>query len=220
MSLSVVWRIFQRYYQLLLKGTLITVELSLFALALGLSLGVVLALMRRTRFSPVKAVARVYIEIIRGTPLLLQLYIFVFGLPSIQIKIPPFYGVVLALGLNSAAYVSEIIRAGIQAVDIGQTEAARSLGMSSGKTMRFVVLPQAVRNILPALGNEFVMMIKETSLASTFFIGDLMTVRSIVSAVSFKTMEPLICVAIIYFVLTFSLGKLMNMLERRMAASE
>ena len=116
--------------------------------------------------------------------------------------------------------MSEVIRSGIEAVDKGQTEAARSLGLSKRQTMLKIVLPQAVRYILPALGNEFIMMIKETSLASVFFVGDLMTQFQTISGATFLTMEPLIIIGIIYFVLTFSLSKGVAVLERRMKAGE
>ena len=126
-------------------------------------------------------------------------------------------GVAIALCINSAAYVSEVIRSGIQAVDKGQTEAARSLGLSKGQTMRRIVMPQAVRNILPALGNEFIMMLKETSLASTFFLGDLMTACLTVKGATFLTLEPMFIVAAIYLCLTFPLSKVVGYYEKKLA---
>ena len=128
--------------------------------------------------------------------------------------------IVIALVFNSAAYVCEIVRAGIDAVDPGQTEAARSLGMSGAQGMRRIVLPQAVRNILPALCNEFVAVIKETSLASTFFVGDLMTQYSVIRGNMFLVIEPLLVVGVIYFMLTFTLSKAVAMLERRLKAGD
>ena len=148
------------------------------------------------RLSSFRAIATAYVEIVRGTPLLLQLYFFYFLLPDLLYFWEPskFTCITIALCLNSAAYVSEIIRAGIQAVDKGQTEAARSLGLNSHQTMVHVIMPQAVKNILPALCNEFVTMIKETSLASTFFIGELMTQFKIdfQEHLTFRVLEPLI----------------------------
>ena len=123
----------------------------------------------------------------------------------------------IALCVNSSAYVSEVIRSGIQAVDKGQTEAARSLGLSESQTMTKIILPQAVRNILPALGNEFIMMLKETSLASTFFLGDLMTSYAIVKGVTYLTLEPMTIVAIIYLCMTFPLSKIVERFEKKMA---
>jgi ABC-type amino acid transport system permease subunit len=160
----------------------------------------------------------VYTEIIRGTPMLLQLYLFYFALPMLVplLNKQKYACVAIALVCNSAAYVSEIFRSGIQAVDIGQTEAARSLGMSKRLTMTQIILPQAIKNILPALANEFIMVIKDTSLASTFFIGDLMTQCLLVKGATYLTIEPLVIVGVIYFVLTFSLSKLVGVMERRM----
>jgi ABC-type amino acid transport system permease subunit len=128
--------------------------------------------------------------------------------------------VTVALVLNSAGYVSEIIRAGIQAVDNGQTEAARSLGLNSSQTMTHIVFPQAIKNILPALCNEFVTVIKETSLASTFFVGDLMTTYNTIKGITYLSLEPLIVIGVIYFILTFTLSKAIAVLERRLKASD
>jgi ABC-type amino acid transport system permease subunit len=171
---------------------------------------------------PISLLATAYVEIIRGTPLLLQLYFFAFLLPEMLpvLELSNFTCICVALVLNSAGYVSEIIRAGIQAVDYGQTEAARSLGMTARQTMVRVVFPQAVKNILPALCNEFVTVIKETSLASTFFIGDLMTSYNVIKGAMYLVLEPLIVVGIIYFVLTFTLSKAIAVLERRLKASD
>ena len=150
--------------------------------------------------------------------MLLQLYLFYFALPLLVsfLNKQQYACVAIALVCNSAAYVSEIIRSGIQAVDIGQTEAARSLGMSQKLTMTEIVLPQAVKNILPALGNEFIMVVKDTSLASTFFIGDLMTQCLLIKGATYLTIEPLVMVAVVYFTLTFLLSKLLGAFERRL----
>ena len=202
----------------LLTGLGYTLSLALITVLVGAVLGALLALLRMSRVPPFRWIAAVYIEIIRGTPMLLQLYLFYFALPQLIpfLNKKQYLCVAIALVCNSAAYVSEIIRSGIQAVDIGQTEAARSLGMSGRLTMTEIILPQAIKNILPALGNEFIMIIKDTSLASTFFIGDLMTQCLLVKGATYLTMEPLIMVAVIYFVLTFVLTKLLGFFERRM----
>ena len=144
---------------------------------------------------------------------------FYFVLPNIFtfLKLSQFMWVSISLCINSSAYVSEVIRSGIQAVDKGQTEAARSLGLSEGQTMVKIVLPQAVRNILPALGNEFIMMLKETSLASTFFLGDIMTSYLVVKGVSYLTLEPLTIVAIIYLCVTYPLSKVVDKFGKKMA---
>ena len=207
-----------RYSGLFVQGLGYTLLLSLLTVLGGTVLGSLLALMRRSRAVPVRVIATTYVEVVRGTPLLLQLYVFYFKLPELNLS--KFASIVIALVFNSAAYVCEIVRAGIDAVDPGQTEAARSLGMSGAQGMRRIVLPQAVRNILPALCNEFVAVIKETSLASTFFVGDLMTQYSVIRGNMFLVIEPLLVVGVIYFMLTFTLSKAVAMLERRLKAGD
>lgn len=202
----------------LITGLGYTLSLAAITVACGAVLGALIALLRMSKLAPLRWLAAIYTEIIRGTPMLLQLYLFYFALPQLipLLNKKQYACVAIALVCNSAAYVSEIIRSGIQAVDIGQTEAARSLGMSKRQTMTNVVLPQAVKNILPALGNEFIMITKDTSLASTFFIGDLMTQCLLVKGATYLTIEPLVIVGAIYFVVTFVLSKLVAVLERRL----
>ncbi len=217
-----IFTIIERFPGLFLKGAAYTLLLSLITVFLGTVLGSLVALLRRSKIAPFRWFAIAYTEIIRGTPLLLQLYIFAFLLPALvpALKNANFFNVTVALVLNSAGYVSEVIRAGIQAVDNGQTEAARSLGLGSRQTMTHIVFPQAIKNILPALCNEFVTIIKETSLAATFFVGDLMTAYNNIKGIMFLVLEPLIVIGIIYFILTFTLSKAVAVLERRLKASD
>ena len=202
----------------LLTGLEYTLSLAAITVFCGAIIGSLIALMRMSKFPPFRWIASVYTAIIRGTPMLLQLYVFYFAFPQLIpfLNRKQFACVAIALVCNSAAYVSEIIRSGIQAVDIGQTEAARSLGMSKRLTMTEIILPQAIKNILPALGNEFIMITKDTSLASTFFIGDIMTQVLLIKGATYLTFEPLVIAAAIYFVVTFILSKLVAALERRM----
>lgn len=202
----------------LITGMEYTLSLALITVFFGAILGSLIAIMRMSKIPPLRWIAAIYTEIIRGTPMLLQLYLFYFALPQLIpfLNRKQYLCVAIALVCNSAAYVSEIIRSGIQAVDLGQTEAARSLGMSQRLTMTEIILPQAVKNILPALCNEFIMITKDTSLASTFFIGDLMTQVLLVKGATYLTFEPLVIAAAIYFVVTFILSKLVALLERRM----
>ena len=211
--LSEYWQVY------LLEGVKITLAFTCIAVTLGVLLGTLVAMLKMSRFKIVRFLISIYIEVIRGTPILLQLYVFYFVLPELLpfLDLSTFMWVAIAMCINSSAYVSEVIRSGIQAVDKGQTEAARSLGMSQGQTMLRIILPQAVRNILPALGNEFIMMLKETSLASTFFLGDLMTAYSIVKGVTYLTLEPMTIVAIIYLCMTFPLSKIVERFEKKMA---
>ena len=214
-----IGQILQKYWRtFLIEGVTNTLLLTAIAVSIGAVIGVFVTLLKRSRFRVVRFLITVYIEVIRGTPILLQLYLFYF-LPELLpfFNLSAFAWVAIALSINSSAYVSEVFRSGIQAVDPGQTEAARSLGMSKGQTMVRIVLPQAIKNILPALGNEFIMILKETSLASTFFIGDLMTSYKVVSGATYLSMEPLIIVGVVYLCLTYPLSKLVAFFERRMA---
>ena len=211
---SEYWKVF------LFQGLKNTLLLTCISVALGTVLGTVIAMGKMSKFAPLRWLVSVYVEVLRGTPILLQLYVFYFVLPQLFpfLKLSQFMWVSIALCVNSSAYVSEVIRSGIQAVDKGQMEAARSLGMSEGQAMMKIILPQAIRNILPALGNEFIMMLKETSLASTFFLGDLMTSYSIVKGVTYLTLEPMTIVAIIYLCMTFPLSKIVERFEKKMAS--
>ena len=219
--LTNVSELWSKYWQLFLfEGVKNTLILTLIAVTLGVLLGTLVAMAKMSRFWPLRFLISIYIEIIRGTPILLQLYIFYFVLPELLpfLNLSGFLWVAIALCINSSAYVSEVIRSGIQAVDKGQTEAARCLGLSQKQTMMKIILPQAVRNILPALGNEFIMILKETSLASTFFLGDLMTSYNVVKGATFLTLEPLTIVAVIYLCLTFPLSKIVGRFEKKMAS--
>lgn len=219
---TVMWKVWNEYWSLFLQGLGMTLFMGLLTVLISTISGSLMAMLRRSRFKPLSAVAVIYVEVIRGTPILLQLYFFYFMLPQWLpfLNLSEFTCVLIACCVNSTAYVCEIVRAGIQAVDIGQTEAARSLGLNSRQTMMNIVLPQAVKNILPALCNEFVAIVKETSLASTFFIGELMTQFKTINGITFRVLEPLTIVGIIYFLVTFVLSKLIALLERRMNASE
>ena len=223
MSLSTVFnniiKIMSQYWDVfLIKGVSMTLLLSVITVFFGTILGTIFAFAKRSRFKPLGWLITAIVGIIRGTPILLQLYFGYFIIPQWLsfLELSDFTSITIALIINSAAYVSEVVRSGIQAVDRGQTEAARSLGLSSSQTMLHVVSPQAVRNILPALGNEFIMMIKETSLASTFFIGDLMTSYLTVKGRTYLSLECLIIVGIIYFAMTFLLSKLVGAYEKRL----
>lgn len=218
-----VAKILSKYWQVfLIDGLSNTLLLTAIAVAFGVILGSLVALCKMSKFWPVRFLISVYIEIIRGTPILLQLYIFYFVVPLMLtfLKLSPFMWVAIALCINSSAYVSEVIRSGIQAVDKGQTEAARSLGMSASQTMWKIVMPQAIRNILPALGNEFIMILKETSLASTFFVGDLMTKYLEVKGATYLGFECLLIVGGIYLLLTYPLSRVVAYYEKKMSGEK
>ena len=215
-----------RYSNFFLEGVRNTLIIAFFTVLLGTILGTVMAMARMSRIKPLKWIATAYIEFFRGTPLMVQLMFIFYGLPMIGVSFPEvsfipdfdrFAAGIVAMSLNSCAYVAEIIRSGIQAVDYGQTEAARSVGFSSGEAMRLVVLPQAIKNILPALGNEFVTVIKESSIVSVIGIADLMFRTNDVIALSYKSLECLAVAALIYFVLTFISSRLVSLAERKLS---
>jgi len=213
-----IMRVLKDYSGLFVQGIGFTLLLAFIAVTFGTIFGTFVALLKMSSNKIASFIGTAYIELFRNTPLLLQLYIFMFLLPEIGINLSPFAAVSVGLVLNTTAYISEIIRSGIQSVDHGQTEAARSLGLNHVQTLRMVVLPQAMKNILPALANEFVTDIKETSLASTFFVGDLMTTYRTINGATFLTLEPLFIAGVIYFALSFTLSKLVAYLERRLRA--
>ena len=202
----------------LLKGAYYTVVLSLGGMFFGLLLGFGLALMRLSRFKLVSWLARVYVSFFRGTPLLVQLFIWFFGLPQFGVTLPAFACGVLGLGMYSGAYVSEIVRGAIQSVDRGQTEAARSLGMSSGQAMRIIILPQAVVRMIPPLGNEFIALIKNSALVSLLTIHDLMHEGQKIISVSYRSLETYLVVALIYLVLTTAAMVILRKVEQHLRA--
>lgn len=209
-----------KYYTFFIQGTKFTILISLFTVLLGVIFGTLLSLMKISNNKFLKLISTAYIELIRGTPILVQLYIIYYGLPKLGIELPDFVAGVVTLSINSSAYVAEIIRAGIQSIDKGQMEAARCIGMSQWMAMRYIIIPQAFKNILPALGNEFVVLIKESSIVSIIGIHELMYNADTVRGNTFQPFEPLITAAIIYFVLTFTLSKVIGVAERRMAVSD
>ncbi|MCS4585523.1 ABC transporter permease subunit [Staphylococcus aureus] len=210
-----------KYGSFLLKGIKITILISLIGVALGSILGAFVALMKLSKIKIISWIASIYIEILRGTPMLVQVFIVFFGITAaLGLDISALVCGTIALVINSSAYIAEIIRAGINAVDKGQMEAARSLGLNYRQTMKSVIMPQAIKNILPALGNEFVTLIKESSIVSTIGVGEIMFNAQVVQGISFDPFTPLLVAAALYFVLTFVLTRIMNMIEGRLNASD
>ena len=217
-----IWQVFTENWLIFLQGLLGTLKYAFIAVAFGTILGTLISLLHLSKDKILRGIAAVYVNVLRGTPLLVQMYIAYFFIPMAV----PFLSfmtkeqcVILSLVLNSSAYVSEIIRGGINAVDKGQTEAARSLGMSSAHCMQKIILPQAVKNILPALANEYITMIKETSLAGTFALYELMFTRTLL-ANKFYTYQPLFIIAAIYLLCTLVLSSLVKKMEVRLAVSD
>lgn len=214
------------YLPYFINGVICTLMLAFFTVLLAVLPAILLALMRLAKNTVLKFIASAFIEVIRGTPMLVQISIVYYGffgaikLPNYMIfgfiHVSMFIPCIIALAVNSSAYVAEIIRAGILAVDRGQTEAARSLGMTQGQCMRMIVLPQAIKNILPALGNEFVTLVKESSICSTIGVAELMFGANLTRGATYQTMGPLLLAAALYFCMTFPASKLLAYLERRM----
>lgn len=256
MSQFVQWSNFGKiapYAELFRQGIIVTVLLSVFTVVIGFAIALLLALMRMSnvrpfrslgldqeghmkerglavwisRFNPLSFLATAYVEILRSTPVIVQVFIIYYGvfgiiqLPSFQmfgfIKFSRFFPGVVALGMNSGAYLCEIIRAGIQSIDGGQTEAARSLGLSQTQNLRYIILPQALKNILPAIANEFVVIIKESAITYTIGVQDVMSAVNAVKGATFVIVEPLLVATAIYFCLCFPTSKIIAYFERRMS---
>ena len=216
-----VGKLLVKYYPVYLSGLWGTLWISAVTVLFGALLGVLVALMRMSRFKLLRGISKAYIEVLRGTPILLQLYFFWIGLPKlVPFELSDTQCIVAALAVNASAVISEIIRAGIGAVDKGQWEAARSIGLSESHVMTHVIFPQAVKNILPALCNEFISTVKGTSLASVFFVGELMTSFKTVQSATFLALQSLTIVGVIYFALNFVLSRLLGVLERRLTVSD
>lgn len=203
----------------LLDGALVTVELTACSLLLGCVIGLLVGVGRlNPKNRVVYNLCSTYLLFFRGTPLLVQLFIWFFGLPQFGIVLPAFACGVLGLGIYSGAYVSEIVRGAIQSVDRGQTEAARSLGMSSGQAMRIIILPQAVVRMIPPLGNEFIALIKNSALVSLLTIHDLMHEGQKIISVSYRSLETYLVIALMYLVLTTATTMILRKIEQRLRA--
>ena len=219
------------YWQLFLQGVVCTVSLSGLTVVLGFILAHVIAVCRMGRSRILRAVSTAYVELFRATPMVVQVFIIFYVLfdgikvlPGFKlfgfIRFDRFFPAVVALALNSGAYLSEIIRSGIQSIDGGQTEAARSLGLSAWKTMRFIVLPQAIKNILPAIANEFVTIIKESAICYTIGVQDIMSAVNAVKGATYRMGEALVVATALYFCLTFPTSKIIAHFERKMSRGD
>lgn len=212
------------YYLSYIQGAGVTVLLSFLALLFGFIVGLVACVCKISKNIILRWMANIYIEIIRDTPLLVQVMIIAFGFPMLLgVKYPTmfgyddtFTGVVIALILNSGAYIAEILRSGISSVDKGQMEASRSLGLTYIQSMRYIIVPQAVKNILPALANEFISLVKESAIVAFVGVTDIMFVANSVKNSTYNGFGPYLFAALIYFVITFTLSKLVGLLEKKM----
>lgn len=224
-----------KYKNMLLLGLVITLMVSICALLIGMILGVLLAIMKTRKNKLLKGIATAYVELIRGTPVMIQLVMVYYGASLIGIKIPstPVLAIagtggvtldrlmagIIGLGLNSGALICEIVRSGIQSIDKGQNEAALSIGLTGFQSMTKIILPQAIRNILPALGNEFVNMIKTSSQVTILGLADLMYVSSLIRGQSYRPFAPFVIVFFIYFILTSLMSRSVKVYERHLNRS-
>lgn len=217
-------KLYLKGIEVALQGAPMTVGVSLVAVLMGVMFGLVIALMRMSKHKLLSVPAVLYVEVVRGTPMMVQALVFAYGIPQLlrtfgikftwpYLLIPA----VIVCGLNSAAYVAEIIRSGLQAVDKGQMEAARSLGMPHGMAMRLIIIPQAFKIVLPAFGNEFVSLIKETCVLSYVGVVEILRKGALWNASTFNTFQAYIGVAVVYMMLTIPLSKLIGLLEKKMA---
>lgn len=218
------WQLIMHSVPILLKGAVLTIELTVAAVTLGTLIGLFMAILRLSKRRVFSWLAAIYVDFFRGTPLLVQIVIIYYGAPQVLNFTPPdsytYIAAIIALCLNSGAYITEIFRAGIKSIDRGQSEAARSLGMSQGQAMLHVILPQAFKRVVPPLGNEFIAMLKDSSLVSVISIEELLFSGKIIVGRAFKPFEIYISVAIIYLVMTLTISQLVNYTERRLAKSD
>lgn len=203
-------------FPLLLIGAGVTIQITVLSTAIGFVIGLVVGVARISHLRPLRLLAEVYVEFFRGTPLLVQIFLFYFALPVITgQRIDPFIAAISACGINSGAYVAEIFRAGIQSVDEGQMGAGRSLGMTWLQTMRYIIVPQAFKRVIPPLGNEFIAMLKDSSLVSVIGFEELTRRGQLIIAKTYGSFEIWMSVAVIYLVMTLTISRFVAYLERR-----
>ncbi|MFA9424029.1 MAG: amino acid ABC transporter permease [Sedimentibacter sp.] len=219
--IQTIINLWAKYDYVYLNGLVGTLWLAAITVLIATFIGTIIAIMKLSKIKFLDWITTLYIGVLRGTPILLQLYFFWLILPKVvPFRLSDTACIIIALIVNASSYVAEVIRAGIQAVDKGQTEAAKSLGLTNFNAMRKIILPQAIKNILPALGNEYITMVKQTSLASVFFVQELMTSYRTVQSATFLAVPSLIIVGVIYLMVTTILTKFLNMFERRLNRNE
>ena len=216
-----VWQVMvDAFPQLLFKGITVTIPLTIISFALSMVIAVVVALIQYSKVPVLRQICRFYVWVIRGTPLLVQLYVVFFGLPSIGIMVDAFLAAVIVFSINEGAYNAETIRGALESVPQGQMEAGRSLGFNYAQTMWYIIMPQAFKTVLPTLCNEFISLLKETSVAGYIAIQDLTKGGDIIRSRTYSAFMPLIAVALIYLIIVMIFTKLIQILERRLRQNE
>ncbi|MBQ9572223.1 MAG: amino acid ABC transporter permease [Acidaminococcaceae bacterium] len=214
--MDVNFELMQNAFPLLIAGACITVEITALTVFFGMIIGICVSLIRMSDFKILRWLGNVYVDFIRGTPLLIQIFLVYFALPSIiGHRVDAYFAAISACSINSGAYMAEVFRGGIQSIDIGQMEAGRSLGMTWWQTMRYIILPQAFKRIIPPLGNEFIAMLKDSSLVSVIGFEELTRRGQLIIARTYASFEIWMAVAIIYLILTFTVARLTGLLERK-----
>ena len=210
------FELIEKVLPILLLGAGVTIEITAVSVFIGFCIGLFVGIARICKVKVLRILAAIYADCIRGTPLLVQIFLIYFALPIVtRHRVKPFVAAVAACGINSGAYVSEIFRAGIQAIDVGQMEAGRSLGLSWWQTMYYIILPQAVRNILPPLGNEFIAMLKDSSLVSVIGFEELTRRGQLIIAQTYGSFEIWSTVAVLYLIMTLAISRVVAMLEKK-----
>ena len=210
------FELIEKALPILLLGAGVTIEITAVSVFIGFCIGLFVGIARICKVKVLRILAAIYADCIRGTPLLVQIFLIYFALPiETGHRVEPFVAAVAACGINSGAYVSEIFRAGIQAIDVGQMEAGRSLGLSWWQTMYYIILPQAVRNILPPLGNEFIAMLKDSSLVSVIGFEELTRRGQLIIAQTYGSFEIWSTVAVLYLIMTLAISRVVAMLEKK-----
>ena len=214
--MDVNFELMQNAFPLLIAGACITVEITALTVFFGMIIGICVSLIRMSDFKILRWLGNVYVDFIRGTPLLIQIFLVYFALPSIiGHRVDAYFAAISACSINSGAYMAEVFRGGIQSIDAGQMEAGRSLGMTWWQTMRYIILPQAFKRIIPPLGNEFIAMLKDSSLVSVIGFEELTRRGQLIIARTYASFEIWMAVAIIYLILTFTVARLTGLLERK-----
>ncbi len=213
---SVFWDTFP----MLMRGLKLTIEITIGGLFFGFLLGSAAGLMKLSRNFLVRKVAGVYVEAIRGTPMLVQAMFLYYGVPmAIGMRIPPLTAGIIIIAVNSGAYIAEIVRGAVQSINPGQVEAGRSIGLTSAQTMRYIVWPQALKRMIPPLGNQFIISLKDTSLLMVIGVGELMRTGQEITSVNFRAFEVYLAVACVYLVMTLSISYTMRMIEKKLNTS-
>jgi polar amino acid transport system permease protein len=209
-----------KYIPFLLKATLLTIEISILAIIVSIIIGIISAMMRLSNYKILQTLSNLYMEFIRGVPLLVQLYLVYYVAPEFGVTLDAFSASVLGLGVYGGSYVSEIVRGSVQAIPFGQMEAARSLGMSYYLAMKKIIMPQALRVSLPPLGNQFIITLKNSSLCSVITANELMHTSARFASVNFAFLEFFVVTSLIYLTMTFTLSKLISLMERKLAVGD